>query len=387
MTGTGTTWERRLYLAAHPLTYPLLRALARGGDVVRVPALGVVVNDADVARSVLLDGGAFRKDGPGSPADLWTPILGPSVLLNMEGEAHRELRAALAGLFTPGFADDLAARVLADPLRRMARRLADGETVDLADVTRVVAGTVIAHVIGLDATDETVVRRLFADGEEIVGMVRLGRRRLTDRQAARARAVLAPLGDIAAAAYETGDERTVMGRMRHLGLTADQARGAAGAFFLTGTETIATLVPRLVALLHDTGTLDRVAADPAALDTAIDEAMRVTTPTPMMLRSVHRPARIGHASVRAGDRVLIATHNCCRAYGRFDLDRPVPPLHRLWAGAGPHFCLGYPLALAEIRAVMRVLLTAGPLRIVRRRAARGVLIPSYRIFDIAVVAP
>ncbi|MFC7728617.1 hypothetical protein [Actinomadura keratinilytica] len=108
-------WERRLYMAAHPFAYPLLRALARRGPVVRVPGVGVVVNDARLARDVLMDGETFRKDGPGSPGDLWTPVLGPSVLLNMEGEAHRLLRRRLTGLFTPGYTAALCDRVLAAP--------------------------------------------------------------------------------------------------------------------------------------------------------------------------------------------------------------------------------------------------------------------------------
>jgi cytochrome P450 len=169
-----------------------------------------------------------------------------------------------------------------------------------------------------------------------------------------------------------------MGRMRRLGLSEDEARGAAGAFFLTGTETVATLVPRLVALLHDAGRLDPSAAAPGALDRAIDEAMRVTTPTPVMLRSVHATTRVGRVEARPGDRILIATHNCCRAYGPFDPDRPHPPeLRRLWFGAGPHFCIGYPLAMAETRAVVRTVLAAAPLEIVQRSAARRVLIPTY----------
>ncbi|TGJ98107.1 cytochrome P450, partial [Actinotalea fermentans ATCC 43279 = JCM 9966 = DSM 3133] len=36
---------------AHPLVYPAFRALARRGPVVRVPGLGVVVNDAATARA------------------------------------------------------------------------------------------------------------------------------------------------------------------------------------------------------------------------------------------------------------------------------------------------------------------------------------------------
>lgn len=455
--------EARLYLAAHPFAYPLLRLLARLGPAVRVPGLGVVVNDAATARAVLMDA-RFRKDGPGSPGDLWTPVLGPSVLLNMEGEGHLALRRRLSPLFTPAYTRGLVADVLRGPLAGLDRRLGAGETVDLVDVMRVMAGAVICRVIGLGEVDEQAARELFEEGERVVAMVSLRSRRLSDRQIAAAREVLDRIGEVATAAYHRGEESTVMGRMRALGLSEAEARGAAGAFFLTGTETVATFVPRFIALLHDHGVLhtltgtdvrhrvehpsggagvpdrtrspddaagwnaldganvvddaagpnalddrgamddadevagpdrareegdaydgdagDRIGADQAIdairLDAAIEEAMRVTTPTPVMLRSVSAPAEVGRVRVSPGDRVVIVTHNCCRAYGPFDLSLRHPPeLRRLWFGAGPHFCIGYPLALAEIRAVAEVVLRHSP-RIVGRKAARGVLIPTYR---------
>ncbi|MFC6577522.1 cytochrome P450 [Planomonospora parontospora] len=439
--------ETRLYLAAHPFAYPLMRLLARLGPVVRVPGLGVVVNDASVARAVLTDE-RFRKDGPGSPGDLWTPVLGPSVLLNMEGPDHLALRRKLMPLFTPAYVAGLVDDVLREPLAALDARLARGETVDLVDAMRVMAGAVICRIIGLDlgpgsgsrpgsepgadpgsslgaepgarpgsdpgsrpgsaAVAEARARELFAEGERVVSMVSLRSRRLSDRQVAVARQVLDRIGDIAQIAYEAGDPSTVMGRMRESGLSAAEARGAAGAFFLTGTETVATFVPRLVALVSDHG-VDlgpalRAGARPGSgtgadiapaagsgtgpgtgaavngldgLDRVIDEAMRVTTPTPLMLRSVSEPARVGGVAVRPGDRVLIVTHNCARAHGPFDPSRPHPPeLRRLWFGAGPHFCIGYPLALAEIRAVASTVLSRG-VRVTGRRAARGVLIPTY----------
>ncbi|WP_308250652.1 cytochrome P450 [Nonomuraea rhizosphaerae] len=367
---TSMSPETRLHLAAHPFAYPLMRLLARLGPVVRVPGLGVVVNDAATARRVLMDG-RFRKDGPGSPGDLWTPVLGPSVLLNMEGEPHAALRAKLAPLFTPSSVAALVADVLAEPLEELRVRLAKGDTVDLVDEMRLLAGAVICRAVGLGEVSAARARRLFADGERVVSMVSLRTRRLSPRQAAVAREVLDGIGDIAQAAYDAGDPATVMGRMRELGLSAAEARGAAGAFFLTGTETVATFVPRLVALLHDHDISD------VDLDRAIEEAMRVTTPTPVMLRSVARPVRVGRVLASPGDRVVIVTHNCARAYGPFDPSRPHPPeLRRLWFGAGPHFCIGYPLALAEIRAVARVVLER-PVEVVSRRAARGVLLPTY----------
>ncbi|HEU5108695.1 MAG TPA: cytochrome P450 [Micromonosporaceae bacterium] len=370
--------ERLLYLAAHPVAYPFLRLVARLGPAVRVPGLGVVVNDATLAHAVLRDPATFRKDGPGSSGALWTPVVGPSVLLNMEGAEHRALRRRLSGLFTPAYVDQVCARVLAEPLAALANRLAAGQVVDLVDVTRVCAGAVICALLGLPANEDEH-RRMFTRGEQITAMVRLSTKELSARQVATARRVLGEITAPAAGAYAAGDPATVLGRMRRLGLAEDEALGAAAALFLTGTETVATFVPRLVALLCDTGVQHRVAAEPALLDRAIDEAFRLTTPTPAMLRSVAGSARIGPVAVRPGDRVVIATHNCARAHGgRFDPDRPRPrALNQLWFGAGAHYCLGYPVAMAEIRAIAGTVLRHAPLRIVRRRYATGVLIPTY----------
>ena len=385
--------ERRLFMAAHPFAYPLLRGLARLGGVVRLPGVGAVVNDAALAREVLMDGEHFRKDGPGSAGELWTSILGPSVLLNMEGEAHRVLRRKLAELFTPSYTTALCDRVLEVPLDRLAARLSAGETVDLVDATRLMAGAVICELIGITIEGsaeerEHAFREYYRQGSELIAIVKMTTRKFSPRQLARAHAVLDPIADVAAKAWAAGDESTVVGRMRALGLSEEEARGATGAFFLTGTETVATAVPRLIALLHDSGRLDALAASVRAgesgpLDTAIEEALRVTTPTPVMLRSVAAPATIGAVRVRPGDRILIATHNCARAYGDFDPGRPHPPeVRRLWFGAGPHFCIGYPLAMAETRALARTVLSHAPLRVTARKAARRVLLPAYERLDV-----
>lgn len=341
-----------------------------------------MVNDAALAREVLLDGERFGKDGPGSSGALWTPVLGPSVLLNMEGAAHRELRRRLAGLFTPGYAEQICASVLGDQLADLRARLSSGAAVDLVEVARRAAGAVIGAVIGLEGGDGA---EMFAEGERITSMVGLRTRELSPAQQRTARAVLGGITASAATAYQAGGTSTVVGRMRDLDLSEVEAVGAAAAFFLTGTETVATFVPRLIALLADTGNFDRVSAAPDDLfDRAIDEGLRVTTPSPAMLRSVAAPARIGTVDVCPGDRILIATHNCARSLGAFDLDRAHPPaLRQLWFGAGPHFCIGYPLAMAQIRTLLRTVLEFTPLRVVRRAATRGVLIPTYRICEVA----
>lgn len=369
--------ERRLQLAAHPVAYPLIRGLARLGPVVRVPRVGVVVSDAGIARAVLTDTEHFSKTGPGSPAELWTPVVGPSVLLNMEGAAHAALRRRLAELFTPAAVGSLCARVAREPLDAVRSTLAAGRPLDLVPVVRGLAGAVIAELVGLAAPGPA-----FDAATALTGMVRLARPRLTPRQVSRGRRTMAVLTAPAAAAYREGDPATVPGRMRALGLTEAEALGAVAAFALTGTETVVSFVPRLVAILADAGRLDELAADRSTVDDVVAEALRVTAPSPVMLRSVAAPARVGPVAVHPGDRVVISTISAARVLGGFDPDRPHPPeLRKLWFGAGPHFCLGMPLALAEIRAVLDVVLDAHaerPLHVARRRAARRVLVPAYR---------
>ncbi len=362
--------------AAHPLVYPLLSRVRR--PAVRVPGIGVLVTDAGLLRGVLLDTASFTKTGPGSPAELWTPVLGPSVLLNMEGVDHLALRRRLAPLFAPAFVGELTRATVGAAAARLTERLVAGESIDLVAEVRDYAGRVISRLVGLDRDD--IGEELFARVSAVTGYVRLARPRFTPTQVAVARSVLAELTEHARLAYH-GDASTVPGRMRELGLSEDEAMGAVGAFVLTGTETLVSYLPRLVAILHDTGWLARLAADRALVDAAVAEGLRVTTPSPVMLRSVRAETAVGGVRVHPGDRLVLATFLADRAAGAFDpVGNPAASLKQLWFGAGVHFCLGAPLAMAQIDTTLGAVLdaaAAAPLRIAGRRAQRGTLIPAY----------
>lgn len=370
-------WEERVMRAAHPVAYPLLSAVRR--PVLRVPGLGVLVTDASLLRSVLMNTAGFTKTGPGSPSDLWTPVLGPSVLLNMEGADHLALRRRLGPLFAPSYVEPLAAASL--PTAALTARLRAGERVDIVEVAKQFAGVMIAHLVGVSAVDADLFERV----SSITRVVRLSRPTLSPSQVRDARSVLAELAVHARSAYAAGDEATVPGRMRALGLTESEAMGAVGAFVLTGTETLVSYIPRLVALLVDSGWFPLIAADRALVEPAITEGLRVTTPSPVMLRSVSPSsppdATIGNVRVRAGDRVILATFAANRALGPFDPAANVAStLKQLWFGAGTHFCLGAPLALAQIRLTLDAILDGAgtsALTVTSRLPARGVLIPSY----------
>lgn len=393
--GAERAWEERVQRTAHPVVYPLLSRIRR--PAVRVPGLGVVVTDAELLRSVLLDTVSFTKTGPGSPAELWTPVLGPSVLLNMEGLDHLALRRRLGPLFAPAYVGELTRATIGDAAAALTARLVAGETVDLVAEVREYAGQVISRLVGLERG--VIGEELFARVSAVTGYVRLSRPRFTPRQVEAAREVLEELTQHARRAYretpgsggpgapDSPQATTVPGRMRELGLSEDEAMGAVGAFVLTGTETLVSYLPRMIAILVDTGWLGALACDRTLVDAAVAEGLRVTTPSPVMLRSVRAGASVGGVAVHPGDRLILATFLADRAAGRFDpVGNPAASLKQLWFGAGVHFCLGAPLAMAQIGTTLGAVLDAAaeaPLRIVGRSAQRGTLIPGYSRLSLA----
>ncbi|GAA4283440.1 cytochrome P450 [Brevibacterium daeguense] len=391
--------ENRVLYGAHPWVLPMLDRIAARGPIVRIPGLGVVVSEARLARSILMDRDHFSKTGRTASAGLWTPVLGPSVLLNMEGADHLRLRRTISGIFTPKAVAELTADTAAGELAEAVARLESGLPVDVVKVATRIAGAIICRLTGLPVSEERIGRMLAAI-HGVTSMVRLHRPSLTPRQVEQAKAAMSDIVDPARQAWRAQDESTIPGRMAGLGLTEDEAVGAVGAFIVVGTETIVSFLPRLLALALDSRLWNDLVAERAAgsadrRDLLVEEALRVTVPTPVMLREATADVRVGGASaggfgIRAGERIIIATLMCCRNVGPFDpAARRAGELKQLWFGAGPHFCLGAPVATAQTDALLDALLdvcarTGSGLRIVSRAEARGVLIPGYARLEIAL---
>jgi cytochrome P450 len=187
---------------------------------------------------------------------------------------------------------------------------------------------------------------------------------------------------------------SIIGRLRELGLPFADVQGVLGAILVAGVQTVSVALPRIVALLLDTGEWARVKAQPELVARAVDEGLRCIVPVPATIRIVSREATARGHRFRSGSRAFIFTYNLAKdsrtfTYPeRFELARPGDQLARhLWYGSGPHFCLGFALAQRELCAVLETLLDApGRLRIVRRRYAGKVLLPGYARLDLRAVA-
>lgn len=385
--GDLATWERRLHTAAHPVAYPLIRGLGKLRPVVRVPGLGVLVSEASLVREVLMDAG-YSKSGARASGALWTPVVGPRALLNMHGEEHLDLRRRLNGLFSPRAVQAIVAPA-GDRLReRLAAGLDNGGSVEFVGLVKELSGGVVSRLLGVpdDAPGRLPDTELFNLGTSITSLVRLGRPRLTLPQISKAKAAVEILAGPVRNAYRSDDPSTFPGRLRVLGLSEDEAVGIVSAFVIAGTETLVSYVPRLAAMLFDGGMLPALAADRSGLPDAVNEGLRYTAPSPMMLREATTTGRLGGVRIRPGDRILLSTVHAVKGLGGFDPGTPSPAAARqLWFGAGAHFCIGMPLAMAEINCALAALLdeySRDPWRIRSRAVSRNVLIPHYKSLEL-----
>ena len=390
--------ELRLLAASRP-AFPVLLTMGRfAGPIRRIPSLGWLISDPIIARRILTDRDHFTIVGEGIVGHLWAQVLGDWVYDMFDGAGHRALRTQTRDLFTQDRAASLVARAAGPRLRRCTAELVAGGAVDVADLARVVVGRIVADLLGLrhgrqqansaEPDDDAVYRELFTMGERLAALAArsTASTSIPEHAIDSARAIVARMTSGVAAAWRDASADTMLGRCRELGLGPRESKGLATLLMVAGTQTTASAMARTVALLHDTGEQHRLRAQPRRINDAVREGLRVTTPVPVIGRSVSADLEIAGRRLRAGQRVLMLAYTADNAPGNFDLDRAnLPDTRQLWFGAGRHYCLGSLVGRAEVSALLDALLAAGrPWRVVERRYGRGALIPTYARLRIAL---
>jgi cytochrome P450 len=146
-------------------------------------------------------------------------------------------------------------------------------------------------------------------------------------------------------------------------------------FAVAGNETVRNGLPgACIALLRSPDAQAELRADPALLNTAVDEMLRWWTPVMTFRRTAAADTTLAGQPVRAGDKVVVSFTSANRDDAvftdpdRFDIRR-LPNPHLVF-GHGPHFCLGSHLARAQLRALFTEVLA-------RTSALRPAGEPSY----------
>jgi cytochrome P450 len=131
--------------------------------------------------------------------------------------------------------------------------------------------------------------------------------------------------------------------------------------FAAGSETTRNAIAGgLLALTQHPDQLSRLRTDRSLLPTAIEEALRWTTPSPSKRRTATVATELGGYRIEPGDKVLVWEGSANRdervfaEAARFDVARDPNP--HLAFGHGVHHCLGASLARLEMRIVLGALL-------------------------------
>jgi cytochrome P450 len=133
------------------------------------------------------------------------------------------------------------------------------------------------------------------------------------------------------------------------------------ALLVAGHETTANMIGKMTAmLLAEPERFAAVVADPSVIPSAVDEALRFDmNPSIGVPRYISEDIELGGVEVPEGSTVIVSPAIANRDPRRFP-DPETMDLRRennqhLSFGAGPHYCLGQPLARVELQVVLATL--------------------------------
>jgi len=185
---------------------------------------------------------------------------------------------------------------------------------------------------------------------------------------------------------QPGDDLvSALTRVRDTGetLSDDQIVAFCILLMVAGNETTTNLLGNLIDRLADTPQgWEALRADPARVDAAIEESLRVDSPAQWIMRVAKTDVAVGEAAIAAGDMVLIYLASANRDPSRWtdpanfalarERDRHVA------FGHGVHTCIGAPLARMEAKAAMNALVAR--FGSIRRGAGPGRRLPGGMLF-------
>jgi cytochrome P450 len=384
-------WEEQLQRQAHPFAYRILRTLTNNNEIIRVPKLGVIVSDVKLLKRITTDP-RFMKTGEGSSDELWTPLIGNSGLLNMDGDAHRVLRKKIGHMFSPKSIQKLTTELLEDELKVLKTRLQRHKPTDVQLFAAQLSQKVICNIIGVQKEQIPALQYALTQFSNLTGTINLSKKRFNETEIKHFHELLNTILKPAENQWdnpETLKPGTVLHNLYVSKLTREEMRGVVSALIIAGTETITSVIPRMFALLVDSGWTTILKTNPERISDFINETLRYTVPSPIMIRRVSEPISFNLDNGKIfvfekNERVILSNISACRKLGPFNPNNtePAEVAQKIWFGAGAHFCIGMPLALQEMTLALQTILDSlednQKLVIVDRTVSGKALIPAYQ---------
>lgn len=286
-------------------------------------------------------------------------------LMGMPPQTHARLRRLVSRAFTARRVAAMRPRIAEITHGLLDDLVAGGGPADLVEKLALPLPTsVICEMLGIPHEDQHIFRS-FTEAlmsasrytEEQVGQAAEEYADYLRGYVAKRRA--RPEDDLLSALVEAHDEGEQLTENELLMLT--------GGMLIGGHETTATQIAgHVLVLLQDRGRYEHLCSHPELVPAAVEELLRVVPlwnsvgPTRVATEDVE----IGGVTIRAGEAVVYSLASANQDETVFEdadgvvLDRE--PNQHLAFGQGPHFCLGAPLARAELQCALEALTSRLP---------------------------
>lgn len=327
-----------------------------------LPSLeGWLVTRHDLALEAMRDAATFTVDDPRFST---AQVIGPS-MLSLDGAAHERHRAPFAAPFRPGAVNER----FAEAARAEAQRLTDAVAAApnrTAELRRAfagpMAGAIVTRALGLTGDEVADVLGWYDAIVASVTAITAGDRPTDDGATA-----FANLRERLEGVIAGGDQGSLLAAAAGADtpLSHDQIASNAAVLLFGGIETTEGMIANaLLMLLERPDALAAVRAEPALLDGAIDESLRLEPAAAVIDRYATADVTLGDADIATGDLVRLSLAAANRdpavfaAPDEFDLTRS--RRGNLAFAQGPHVCVGVHLARLEARTAIAALLDRLP---------------------------
>jgi cytochrome P450 len=360
--------------AIRPDPYPVLARLREASPFAEGDGVLIVGRHADCSQ-VLRDPRASSQRGRPAPGRARrTPSF-----LSLDPPDHTRLRRLVATAFSPRVIAALAPRIraLADELLDAARAAGSagregGQLEVVSQLAYPLPVRIISELLGVPAADRA---RFAGWSARLAGSLQPAFGAADPAQAAAAEQARKQFRDYFGEligqrrARPAGDLLTGLIRAEDEGerLTEEELIATCVLLLVAGHETTVSLISNAVlALLRQPGQLRALRADPALAAGAVEETLRYDAPVQLTGRVARGGMRVGGQAVADGTTLVLLLAAAGRdpavfaGPDRFDIRRGAA--HHLAFAAGPHFCLGAPLARLEATITLQAFASrvAGP---------------------------
>jgi cytochrome P450 len=288
-----------------------------------------------------------------------------SSFLSLDPPDHTRLRRLVSKAFTPRVIATLAPRIteLTDDLLTCAAQAGTGELELVSQLAYPLPVRIISELLGVPPDDHATFAgwsaRLAHSVQPSFGTADPAEVAEADRAAAEFRDYFTEL-ITARRASPAPDLLTDLIRAEDEGerLSIDELIATCVLLLVAGHETTVGLISNaMLALLRNPPQLAALTADPGLAAAAVEETLRYDSPVQLTARIATRGMSLGDTTFPDGAILLVllaATGRdeaVFRSPDEFDIRRG--EIEHLAFAAGPHFCLGAPLARLEARIALR----------------------------------